>query len=913
MAIIPGEEQYSGIPSPRSGRQIAQYDTTAVQRGLSALGEGIAGFGSQLTKVAENVIIKRQETATYDAEARFQQFRFNEAQRFSEDIRNVPAGGAAQYADNWTAGYRERARQFFDTIPEELRPDYDLKLFATEREFYANGLEFEQAEMARFTIQQTEQTLNNTVLPQVVAARESPNPQQALEEAIAMGTALITNNPHLTPTEKDVGLLEWRERAQRAFLDGLPAEDRAGWLGTDPVSIADRIIQLESGGNATAANPNSTALGPGQFLEETWLGLLARHRPDLVENPEFDRETLLALRTDPELSRQMLDAFTAENTRYLQDRGIAITPGNVYLAHFLGAAGAVAVLRADPRMNMSSLVSDDAIAANRSILEGKTAAQVIQWAENLMAGTRGTTVGLLDAIPYEDRQTLTADAAADVTRQRNAQAAQEEAVYQQQLNALLVGIHDGRYGMSEINDARRSWLGDYSDITRVEEAFNKANGEQLDLAAALRDFDNPDYQFSQWESSDQDKADLVFESMGGVGALLTGGEGQPAAMLRLQAVVERAGIIPSTALAQLRTGIYSPNEQIRTAAFTILDGLYRGNPALIENTLNDQDLTRIQRYQELAPLMPPEQLAQVLNPSQDPRDVARRETLRAEGRTLAAAVPLPAILQAFDPNVLPGNQPLQPLDPGMQRALRDDFATLYAENYALTGNADVSQRLALQALNQKWGATDIGPDRRLMPYPPENHYPPIDNSHEWMEQDLRTYIEENYGTDTQDWGVVPSMATEANLEPRVDANGVTHYTPYDIWVIDANGVVRIERGFEFEYQKYRDQNWQEFTEERRNATRDAQFDMLFPETPPPTGRDGPLVPELPGAEHRVPFEINEFGIPVTRGTPLTQQEADNEAERDALRQQEVQQRGILFRERARAVANEMATTGPTLP
>ncbi len=282
MAIIPGEEQYSGIPSPRSGRQIAQYDTTAVQRGLSALGEGIAGFGSQLTKVAENVIIKRQETATYDAEARFQQFRFNEAQRFSDDIRNVPAGGAAQYADNWTAGYRERARQFFDTLPEEVRPDYDLRLFATEREFYANGLEFEQAEMARFTIQQTEQTLNNAVLPQVVAARESPNPQQALEEAIAMGAALITNNPHLTPTEKDVGLLEWRERAQRAFLEGLPAEDRAGWLGTDPVSIADRIIQLESGGNATAANPNSTALGVGQFLEETWLGLLARHRPDLV-------------------------------------------------------------------------------------------------------------------------------------------------------------------------------------------------------------------------------------------------------------------------------------------------------------------------------------------------------------------------------------------------------------------------------------------------------------------------------------------------------------------------------------------------------------------------------------------------------------------------------------------------------
>lgn len=918
MAIIPGEEQYSGIPSARSGRVIAQQDTSARWQGLAQLGQGVADYGKQVGVLAEKVAAKRIETQTYDTESRYQQFRFNEAKRFSEDMRNVPAGGAAAYAENWTAGYRDRARQFFTTVPEQLRGDYDVKLFATEREFFANGLEFEQSEMRRYSVEQTETTLNNAILPQVVAAQNADNPQTALDAAIRSGTEMINTNPYLTPPEKDEAVQAWRERAQRAFVEGLPAEDRAGWLGTEPTDIADRIIEIESGGQANAANPNSSAYGPGQFIEETWLGLLSRYRPDIADNPEFDRAGLLALRSDPTLAREMVINLTAENTDYLQNHGIAATPANVYLAHFLGPAGAVAVLSADPRMNMSSLVSDDAIAANRSIMEGKTAADVIAWATDKMAGTHGTTTSTLDAIPYEDRQTLTTDAAAQVVRETNARNAANTAAYNQQLNTLLVGVHDGTFGLSAINDARRSWLRDYDDITRVENAFKEANKTQLDLAGALRNFDNPDHTFSQWEETDRDQVDLVYNSLGGTDNLLTGDDPQKRAdaMARLLAVTDRAEVLPRNAVAQLRSGIYSADESIRTSAFTVLDGLYRAHPALVENTLNEQDLTRLQRYQEFAPMTTPEMLNNILNPSQDPRDVAQRNQLRADARPLAAAVPTATILDAFDPNVLPGNQPLEPLEPGMQGQLRRDFEALFAENYALSGNADSAQRLALQGLAMKWGSTDIGPRRRLMPYPPEQHYPPVNGNYEWMDTDLRTYVEEQYGTDTQDWGVVPSMATEANLDPRTTPDGVTHYTPYDIWVLDGDGVVRVEHGFEFDYKKYHDEARVEFDRQRENNLRDQRFDQLFlapadAQLVPGDPLAGTArVPIVPGTGN-VPIEYNEFGIPVTRGTPTTQQQADAEYRQLLSRNAVVEQRGILFRERARVLATTPGRAGTT--
>ena len=153
-------------------------------------------------------------------------------------------------------------------------------------------------------------------------------------------------------------------------------------------ATVDRIIGVESNNDPNAKNSKSTATGLGQFIEDTWMETVESYAPELMEGRS--RSQVLALRRDPEIAREMTTAHTQENAGYLQSKGHSITPTNLYLAHFLGKGGANKVLNADPNTPMSRLVSRDAIEANDTILEGKTAGQVRQWAQKKMKGVGGT-------------------------------------------------------------------------------------------------------------------------------------------------------------------------------------------------------------------------------------------------------------------------------------------------------------------------------------------------------------------------------------------------------------------------------------------------------------------------------------------------------------------------------------------
>ncbi len=134
------------------------------------------------------------------------------------------------------------------------------------------------------------------------------------------------------------------------------------------------IVGLESGGYATARNPDSSATGAGQFLDGTWLEQVRKNRPELAQG-KTDAE-ILALRTDAKLSREMVAAYREQNTRQLRAAGVPATAANVYAAHHFGAAGAVAFAKATPDTPMSSILDPAAIAANK-YMQGKTKADVL--------------------------------------------------------------------------------------------------------------------------------------------------------------------------------------------------------------------------------------------------------------------------------------------------------------------------------------------------------------------------------------------------------------------------------------------------------------------------------------------------------------------------------------------------------
>ena len=150
--------------------------------------------------------------------------------------------------------------------------------------------------------------------------------------------------------------------------------------------LVNQIIRVESGGNATAKNPLSSATGLGQFIDSTWLRMMRTYRPDLART--LSQADQLALRSDPTISREMVRNLAHEGESYLRARGHAITAGRLYLCHFLGMEGANTVLSAPADSMLAALLGQQVITAN-PFLTGKDAAYVIGWAENKMRGRRG--------------------------------------------------------------------------------------------------------------------------------------------------------------------------------------------------------------------------------------------------------------------------------------------------------------------------------------------------------------------------------------------------------------------------------------------------------------------------------------------------------------------------------------------
>ncbi len=150
--------------------------------------------------------------------------------------------------------------------------------------------------------------------------------------------------------------------------------------------------KIESGFNPEAKASTSSATGLYQFIEQSWLGVVRKHGADhglgwaadaigqsgdgrlQVADPQM-REAILALRKDPEVSATMAAEFAADNKAALERRlGRDVESVDLYLAHFLGAAGATKFLKgldADPD-GSAAAVLPAAARANRAIFYDKT-------------------------------------------------------------------------------------------------------------------------------------------------------------------------------------------------------------------------------------------------------------------------------------------------------------------------------------------------------------------------------------------------------------------------------------------------------------------------------------------------------------------------------------------------------------
>jgi hypothetical protein len=194
------------------------------------------------------------------------------------------------------------------------------------------------------------------------------------------------------------------------FLGGSAYYGLLDYLGRDLsgnnsiVGIVERIIEAESNGCPNLKNKRSTATGPGQFLDETWVRLIRAHRPDIARRSERE---ILELRRDPELAREITTRLAEQNAAKLRQHGFPVTHSTLYLAHFAGGAGAVAILSAPHSADAASVMAGadatgrttrEKIANANPFLQRFSVADLKSWADRKMDRKQGNqTCGRLQS------------------------------------------------------------------------------------------------------------------------------------------------------------------------------------------------------------------------------------------------------------------------------------------------------------------------------------------------------------------------------------------------------------------------------------------------------------------------------------------------------------------------------------
>ena len=176
-------------------------------------------------------------------------------------------------------------------------------------------------------------------------------------------------------------------------INTLPNANGSGWsamkdvilgaakmVGVDPKMLAS-IAAIESGFNPSARPINkatgqaySSATGLFQFISNTWNSMVKK----------YGAKYGIAIGTpasDPRANALMGAEFIKDNVAFLKGKlNRALTATDIYIAHFLGPAGAVKFLTADPN-EIAAKILPDAAQANPGVFQDKATGRYLTCGE----------------------------------------------------------------------------------------------------------------------------------------------------------------------------------------------------------------------------------------------------------------------------------------------------------------------------------------------------------------------------------------------------------------------------------------------------------------------------------------------------------------------------------------------------
>lgn len=487
-----------------------------------------------------------------------------------------------------------------------------------------------------------------------------------------------------------------------------PVGSFANMSGDD---LWSRLIRQESGGNQAAVSPKG-ARGVAQIMPDT--------APEAAKLAGLPWDEKLYYGTGPEAAA------------YNEKLGKAYL--NEQLKTFGGdTAKALAAYNAGPN-RVKSLIAQHGDNWYKYL-----PAETKGYVNSIMYGGRGNTPAIDSApefsmIPLDQREAIYNEARAIRAREQTEADAARKFQHESMMNNFLQDIYSGKRGKADIYKA---WDGDeidYSDVTKLEEAWNKNNKKNDALTEGLAGL-------SRGTTLTEGQANAVAEHYDEAGVVLRRDpEGLAAIWQRTQA----GSYLPPSTQNLLISKTMAANPADAAFAYKALAGVLDASAVayarlpeatkaninlwreLINSGVNDLDAAKTIQgdstqagMQEVAARR--ELATKIYNDSKEP--VAER-----------AAKTLNSIAKPWL-----GFNAVIPVQTDYQ--FRNWYQTTWVENYIKTGDKNMATAATDKTAEQVWTITQVGDFPTVMRWAPEKvGYKPYEGSYDWMTKQAKEQL-----------------------------------------------------------------------------------------------------------------------------------------------------------------------------
>lgn len=707
MALkLPGAEDLGGPVSGRSGRPIASLDTSAIGRGVAQAGQGMRALSAGL-KVREQTQKKQVDQSTaFDTQSRYLQFEDQQRKAFADSILKAPVG-----ADGFTAGqkenYRKAAKEFFKTIPDDLKPEYNETLFKLESSITSKADAFAVEEKDRVAKAKIDDGQN------VILQGLQDNPD-GWKDADAQAEALVKNSGR-SAIDQDITLRDWRKRRAEALWSiderqngpearyklgvAAPADvqgmagainSTAADLGVDPVVLATAISY------ETAGTFDPWKKGPTTKYGE--------HR-GLIQWGEPQRRKYGVTQGMP-----VGDQMRAVG-QYLRDAGVKPGMGllDVYSAINAGRVGLYD--RSDLKAGGAPGTVADKVAYQ---MEGHK-----RKAASLLGGQYTPELAPQYAdMPYEDRVKLYDHSVVEEQQAANAAAVQLKAQQASFKDALSLGIETGTVvSQQEILSANI----DDGDKATLLKALNTKLKEEGNASEAIAQFAAGTLTVDPFDDKGRKTVDAVYDR-----TLAN----TPAEQVQsvTEEMVRQTGVVPKAAVNALRGGIQSTDAGQVLAALQSAQRLSTVNPAAfgrrdgggeIQKSVDDfthyiNDLN-----------MDPTKAAQRIIEARDPSKQRDRKAIEPAAKEFLKSMQDFDLAGQFDDSFAGlSSDPSLGVTPAQELGIKADFLAIAEDQfYQSNGDPDLAQSRAVAEMKRLYGVTEFGGVKAVVKHPPERYWP----------------------------------------------------------------------------------------------------------------------------------------------------------------------------------------------